>query len=73
MAQIRLALVIGGEGDEGLEVVDITKVQTLSPTIFIIETKPFKNSALLSNGAGDETFTIEQIRFLLSSIHPDVK
>ena len=72
MAQVRLALVIGGEGDEGLEVVDIIKVQTLSPTIFLIETKPFKNTLLLSNGAGEETFSTDQIRVLLSTLQPHV-
>lgn len=70
MSSVKLALVIGnGDDDENVEVVDLTKIQPLSPNIFLIETLPFKNGNILINGAG-EPFTTEQIRFLLSSLSP---
>ena len=72
MASIRLALVLGeGNKDGDLEVIDVTKIQPLSPNIFLVETKPFLKANLLKNGAANgELFTPEQIRFLLSSLIP---
>ena len=70
MSSVKLALVVGdGEKDEDVEVIDLTKLQPLSPTIFLIETKPFFKEELLKYGAGD-VFSADQIRFLLSSILP---
>ena len=72
MSSVRLALVIGeGDKDGDFEVIDVTKIQPLSPNIFLVETKPFLKAYLLKNGAGTgELFTPEQIRFLLSSLIP---
>lgn len=72
MSSVRLALVIGeGDNDGDLEVIDITKIQPLSPNIFLIETKPFLKAVLLKNGATNgELFTPEQIHSLLSSLIP---
>ncbi len=70
MSTVRLALVIGeGDKESDLEVVNLTKVQSCSPTVFLIETQPFAKYELLKNGAGD-IFSEDQIRFLLSSLLP---
>ena len=72
MSSVRLALVVGeGDKDGDLEVIDVAKIQPLSPNIFLIETKPFLKANLLKNGAANgDLFTPEQIRFLLSSLIP---
>lgn len=72
MSSVRLALVIGeGDKDGELEVIDVAKIQPLSPNIFLVETKPFFKADLLKNGAANgELFTPEQIRILLSSLIP---
>lgn len=75
MSSVRIALVLGeGDKEDGdLEVIDVDKIQPLSPNIFLVETKPFLKANLLKNGAANgELFTPEQIRFLLSSLisHP---
>lgn len=68
---VKLALIVddGGYDESSTQVVDLIRLQPLSPTIYIIETKPFNNSSL-NNGAGTTPFSKEQISFLLSSLHP---
>ena len=67
---VKLALVIGKDENEEFEVIDLSKIQPLSPNIYLIETKPFFSTDLIKDGAGDELFTTEQIRFLLQSLIP---
>lgn len=69
-SSVKLALVLGEGDDEEFEVIDLTKIQPLSPNIYLIETKPFFKTDLIKNGAGDEMFTPEQIHVLLLSLLP---
>ena len=68
---VKLALIVddGGYDESSTQVVDLIRIQPLSPTIYIIETTPFNNSSI-EKGAGNSSFTKEQISFLLSSLHP---
>lgn len=61
---IGLALVIDKDSD--IQVIDIEKIQSISPTIYIIETKPF-NNIVLENGAG-EYFSKETIQTIIKSL-----
>ena len=76
---MQAALVVSagtGCSAEELEVVDLVRIQPLStadikqdsPTLFIIETKPFHNSKYLKDGAGEGIFTPEEIQRLISSL-----
>ena len=69
MTTVRLALVIGGEdsGYEEIDVVNLTRLQPLTSTIFLLETEPSEMLKYIKKGAGNELFSPEEIKKLLST------